>query len=48
MLPGYSTNSFADTDPLAATPVLADLGYHSLAIMPDRHLLNPFGPGLAA
>ena len=48
MLPGFSTNSFADTDPLTVLPVLAGLGYRSLAITPDRHLLNPFGPGLAA
>ena len=48
MLPGFSTNSFADTDPLTVLPVLAGLGYRSLAITPDLHLLNPFGPGLAA
>jgi L-ribulose-5-phosphate 3-epimerase len=48
MLPGFSTNSFADTDPLAVLPVLAELGCRSLAITPDRQLLNPFADGLAA
>ena len=48
MLPGFSTNSFADTDPLAVLPVITELGCRSLAITPDLHLLNPFGPGLAA
>jgi sugar phosphate isomerase/epimerase len=45
---GFSTNSIGDVDPLAAVPLLADLGYRSLAITPDRHLLDPFSPGLAA
>lgn len=45
---GYSTNSIGDIDQLAALPVLADLGYASLAITPDRHLLDPWGAGLAA
>lgn len=41
MLPGYSTNSIADLAPLDALPILADLGYRSIAITPDRHLLDP-------
>jgi L-ribulose-5-phosphate 3-epimerase len=45
---GYSTNSIGDVDPLAAVPALAALGYTSLAITPDRHLLDPFAAGLAA
>ncbi len=46
MLPGWSTNSI-DGDPLLAAGHLADLGYRSLAITPDRHLLNPFTAGFA-
>ena len=46
MLLGYSTNSIGEIDPLDAVPILADLGYRSLAITPDRHLLNPFSSGL--
>ncbi|MFM7136306.1 MAG: sugar phosphate isomerase/epimerase family protein, partial [Planctomycetota bacterium] len=45
---GFSTNSIGDVDPLEAVPLLANLGYRSLAITPDRHLLDPFAPGLAA
>jgi len=45
---GFSTNSIGDVDPLGAVPLLADLGYRSVAITPDRHLLDPFAPGLAA
>jgi sugar phosphate isomerase/epimerase len=47
MLLGYSTNSIGEIDPLDAVPMLADMGYRSLAITPDRHLLDPFSPGLA-
>ncbi len=47
MLLGFSTNSIGEIDPLDAVPILADLGYRSLAITPDRHLLNPFVTGLA-
>ncbi len=47
MLLGYSTNSIGEIDPLEAVPMLAGMGYRSLAITPDRHLLNPFSPGLA-
>ena len=45
---GYSTNSIGDVAPLDALPILADHGYESLAITPDRHVLDPFSPGLAA
>lgn len=47
MLLGYSTNSIGEIDPLDAVPILADMGYRSLAITPDRHLLDPFLAGLA-
>jgi L-ribulose-5-phosphate 3-epimerase len=46
MRPGWSTNSI-DGDPLVAARFLADLGYRSLAITPDRHLLNPSAPDFA-
>ena len=45
---GYGTNSIGDIAPLDALPMLADLGYESLAITPDRHVLDPFSPSLAA
>jgi sugar phosphate isomerase/epimerase len=45
---GYSTNSIGDIAPLDALPVLRDLGYRSLAITLDHHVLNPFAPSLAA
>ena len=45
---GYSTNSIGDIPPLAGLPLLADLGYSSLAITLDHALLNPFSTGLAA
>lgn len=41
---GWSTNSI-DGDPLAAAMQLATLGYRSLAITPDRHLLDPAAAG---
>jgi L-ribulose-5-phosphate 3-epimerase len=44
---GYSTNSIGDIPPLDALPMLRDLGYRSLAITLDHHVLNPFGPALA-
>jgi len=43
---GFSTNSIADVDPLAAVPMLRDLGYASLAITLDRHTLDPFAADL--
>jgi len=41
---GYGTNSLGDVDPLEAVPLLAALGYESLAITLDRHTLDPFAP----
>jgi L-ribulose-5-phosphate 3-epimerase len=43
---GFSTNSIADIDPLAAVPVLRDLGYGSLAITLDHHTIDPFAADL--
>ena len=45
---GFSTNGIGDVAPLDAVQILKDLGYESLAITPDRHLLDPFSSGLAA
>jgi sugar phosphate isomerase/epimerase len=45
---GFSTNSIGDVDPLAAIPMLADLGCRSLAITLDRHTLDPFAADLPA
>ncbi|MBM4022726.1 MAG: sugar phosphate isomerase/epimerase [Planctomycetes bacterium] len=45
---GYGTNSIGDVDPLEAVPILAEVGYRSLAITPDRHLLDPFAADLTA
>ena len=42
MKAGYSTNSFGDADPLDALSLLCEQGYASLAITPDRHMLNPY------
>jgi L-ribulose-5-phosphate 3-epimerase len=44
---GFSTNSIGDLDPLAAVPLLADLGYQSLAITLDHHTIDPFAADLA-
>jgi L-ribulose-5-phosphate 3-epimerase len=43
---GFSTNSIGDVDPLVAVPLLADLGYESLAITLDHHTLDPFAADL--
>jgi len=45
---GFSTNTIGDVDPLAAVPMLADLGCRSLAITLDRHTLDPFAADLPA
>ena len=45
---GYSTNSLGDIPPLDALPILRDLGYGSIAITLDHHLLNPFAGSLPA
>ena len=42
MKAGYSTNSFGDVNPLNALSLLCEQGYKSLAITPDRHILNPY------
>lgn len=39
---GFSTNSIGDVDPLDALPLLAELGYTSLALTLDRHTIDPF------
>ena len=44
---GYSTNSIGDVDPLVAVPLLAEIGYRSLAITLDRHTLDPFAANRA-
>ncbi len=41
MVPGYSTNSIGDVAAIDAVPRLRELGYGSIAITPDRHLLDP-------
>lgn len=48
MLPGFSTNSIGDIDPLEAIPRLRDIGYCSLAITLDHHTIDPFAADLAA
>ena len=45
---GFSTNSIGDIAPLDAVPVLKDLGYESLAITPDRHVLDPYAHDFVA
>jgi len=45
---GFSTNSIADVDPLAAVPLLRDLGYESLAITLDHQTIDPFAADAAA
>lgn len=42
MKAGYSTNSFGDVNPLDALSLLCEQGYASLAITPDRNMLNPY------
>lgn len=44
---GFSTNSIGDVDPLDAVPLLAGLGYRSLAITLDRQTIDPFAADLA-
>jgi len=46
MKPGWSTNSIG-CDPLEAIGPLAAMGYRSLAITPDLHLLDPSAPNHA-
>ncbi len=42
MKAGYSTNSLGDVDPLDALSLLCEQGYASVAITPDRNILNPY------
>jgi sugar phosphate isomerase/epimerase len=44
---GFSTNSIGDIDPLDALPLLAELGYTSLALTLDRHTIDPFAADLS-
>lgn len=39
---GYNTNGLAHHDALSALRLLADIGYRSVALTIDHHLLNPF------
>lgn len=48
MVPGFSTNSLGEIDAIDALPILHDLGYRSIAITPDRNLLNPFAASFDA
>src|SRR6516165_7944210 len=43
---GYNTNCFAHHRIEDALAILADLGYRSVAITLDHHVLNPFAPFL--
>ncbi|MEX2172962.1 MAG: sugar phosphate isomerase/epimerase family protein [Pirellulaceae bacterium] len=45
MLLGYNTNGLAHHDPFAAIALLAEIGYHSVAITLDHGPLNPFADG---
>ena len=40
MLPGFSTNSIGDLPAADAVPMLAELGYRSLALTPDHGLFG--------
>ena len=42
MLPGYSTNTISELDGIDSVENLASMGYSSLAITLDRHVLNPY------
>ncbi len=43
---GYNTNGLAHHDIVQAIELLADIGYRSVAITVDQHVLNPFRPTL--
>src|SRR5688572_28269081 len=44
---GYNTNGLAHHDPLEAFELLAEIGYDSVALTIDHHLLSPFREDLA-
>jgi L-ribulose-5-phosphate 3-epimerase len=46
LLLGYNTNGFAHHRLEDALAILADLGYQSIALTLDHHVLNPFDPNL--
>ena len=48
MRPGFSTNSIGDVPPADAVAILADLGYQSLALTPDRGLFGGIATGSLA
>ena len=48
MRPGFSTNSIGDIDPVDGLPLLAELGYTSLALTLDRHTIDPCAADLSA
>ena len=47
MLLGYNTNGFAHHRFEDAVAILAEIGYESIAITLDHHVLNPFDPNLS-
>src|SRR5262245_23670592 len=45
---GYNTNGFAHHGLEDVIGILADLGYHSVALTLDYHALDPYDPGTPA
>lgn len=48
MILGYNTNGLAHHDIVQAIELLAEIGYRSVAITVDQHVLNPLRGGLPA